>query len=481
MIDLTSPLTDLVRSLERREVSARELLDAHLARIEALDGPINAVVTFAAERAAADAAAVDERRAAGDELGPLAGVPTTIKDAIATEGIRSTGGAVELADHVPAEDATVVRTVRGAGAVVFGKTNLPRWSGDVQSYNEMFGTTNNPWDLERTPGGSSGGAAAAVAMGFSAFEIGTDIGGSVRIPASSCGVYGHKPSFGLIPTHGYLDHVSHHRNVADVNVFGPLARSIDDLEMLVDLLAGPNDDDAAAWQLELPPARATELADFRVAAWVDDSLTPLDPEVRAVLDDALVRLEAAGARIDHDRRPALDAPTEAIRGMGLISAATDVSDAVDDTPPSGPDLISHVQWDLMHRRRNDARRGWAEFFEHTDVLLCPVQPVPPIRHLHDPGGSNWRNSVLVDHGGRPYLDLALWTSFVGSAYLPVTVPPVGRTASGLPIGVQIVAPYLHDRTALAFARAIEPVVGGYAAPPASPAPDLTHRGGHLNS
>lgn len=280
MIELTSTLTEIVDALGRRRISARELLDAHLARIAALDGPINAVVTLAAERAAAEAGSIDERRAAGDAVGSLGGVPITIKDALATKGIRSTGGAHELADHVPLEDASVVRRVRDEGAVVFGKTNLPRWSGDVQSYNEMFGTTNNPWDPTRTPGGSSGGAAAAVAMGFTAFEIGTDIGGSVRIPASSCGVYGHKPSFGVVPTFGYLDHPSFHRNVADVNVFGPLARSIDDLELLFDLLAGPNDDDAAGWRLELPPPRATELDRFRVVTWLDDSLTPIDPAVR---------------------------------------------------------------------------------------------------------------------------------------------------------------------------------------------------------
>lgn len=466
MAELTAPLTDLIAALERREISAVELLDAHLGRIEALDGPINSVVTTAVDRAAAEATDIDRRRAAGETLGPLAGVPTTIKDAIATAGIRSTGGATELADHMPHEDATVVRTIRDAGAVVFGKTNLPRWSGDVQSYNEMFGTTNNPWDLERTPGGSSGGAAAAVAMGFSPFEIGTDIGGSVRIPASSCGIYGHKPSFGVIPTHGYLDHVTYHRNVADVNVFGPLARSIDDLELLFDLLAGPSDDDAPGWRLDLPPARATELGDFRVAAWLDDAVTPIDPSVRAVLDQALARLEDAGARIDHERRPAIEPIADAARGFGLISSATTVSGLSDDDPAvDEAGQLTHARWDLMHRRRGITRQRWAEFFDDVDILLCPVQPVPPIRHLHDPAGSNWLNSVLADHGDRPYLDLATWTSLIGSAYLPVTVPPVGRTADGVPIGVQIVAPYLHDRTALAFARALEPVLGGYEPPP----------------
>ena len=247
MIEPTAPLTTLIAALETGEASACELLDMHLERIDRLDGPVNSVVTLEPERARAGAAAIDEARAAGRDVGPLAGVPVTIKDAIATAGVRSTGGATELRDFVPEVDATVVDTVRRAGAIVFGKTNVPRWSGDYQTYNEIFGTTNNPWDPTRTPGGSSGGPAAAVAMGFTGFEIGTDIGGSIRVPSSFCGVYGHKPSFGAIPTYGYLDHPTFHRNVADVNVFGPIARSIDDLELLVDLLTGPNPDDAVAW------------------------------------------------------------------------------------------------------------------------------------------------------------------------------------------------------------------------------------------
>ena len=229
MVDATSSLIDIIAALVARDVSARELLDRHLERIERLDGSINSVITIETDRARSDASAVDDARSAGRPVGLLAGVPVTIKDAIATAGIRSTGGAVELRDHVPEVDATVVATVRDAGAVVFAKTNVPRWSGDYQTYNDMFGTTNNPWDVDRTPGGSSGGPAAAVALGFTGFEIGTDIGGSIRVPSSFCGVYGNKPSFGIIPTYGYLDNPTSHRNVADINVFGPIARSVDDL------------------------------------------------------------------------------------------------------------------------------------------------------------------------------------------------------------------------------------------------------------
>ena len=472
MVESTAPLTELVAALESSDISARELLDLYLARIERLDGPINSVITLAPERAHAEAAAIDEARANGRNLGPLAGVPVTIKDAIATEAIRSTGGATELRDHIPDVDATVVGQLRQSGAVVFGKTNVPRWSGDYQSYNELFGTTNNPWDVARTPGGSSGGPAAAVAMGFTGFEIGTDIGGSIRVPSSFCGVYGHKPSFGAIPTFGYLDHPTYHRNVADVNVFGPIARSVDDLELLLGLLAGPNPDDAVGWRLELPPPRAVGLGDFRIAAWLDDPFCRVDSAVLTVLTSVVDRLEQAGARIDHAVRPSIDPGSAALDGLRLIGAATDISDTDEqfaDDVAAGR-AVPHRRWDVLHRQRGEIRQRWAEFFTDVDILLCPVIPVPAFRHLHSTEGPNWIFGTLVDHGDRPYGDLIGWSALIGSAYLPVTVPPVGRTSSGLPVGIQVVAPYLHDRSALALARCMADVIGGYEPPPAATAP-----------
>lgn len=467
MVAPTASLTELITALEAREVSAREVLSMYLDRIDRFDGPINAVVTVSAERAEVEAAAVDEARAKGAPVGALAGVPVTIKDALATAGLRSTGGARELRDFVPEQDAVAVANVRNEGALVFGKTNVPRWSGDYQSYNEIFGTTNNPWDVERTPGGSSGGPAAAVAMGFTGFEIGTDIGGSVRLPASHCGVYGHKPSFGIIPTYGYLDSVRYHRNTADVNVFGPITRSVDDLDLLLGLLAQPNADDAPAWRLDLPAPRAINIGDFRVAAWLDDEFCPGDPSVVAVLDAAVNALEAAGAQIDRDRRPALDPSVASIDGANLIGAATDISDS-DEL--EAPDLdaragMMHRVWDVLDRQRGELRQRWAEFFEGIDVLLCPVSPVPAFKHVHSDQGSNWANSVLADFGDRPYRHMLRWNTLIGSAYLPVTVPPIGRTDGGLPVGIQVVAPYLHDRTAIEFARRISEVIGGYEVPP----------------
>ena len=252
--------TEQIAAIATGQLGSVELLDAQLARIERLDPQVNAVCTLAVEAARERAIAADQATANGQSWGPLHGVPVTIKDAIATAGIRSTGGSPQLLDHVPTDDAHVVATIKNAGAIVFGKTNVPLWSGDFQTFNEMFGTTNNPWDLTRVPGGSSGGAAAAVACGMTSFEIGTDIGGSVRVPAAFCGVFGHKPSFGVIPTLGYLDEPNGGVTESDVNVFGPIARSADDLELLFGLLAGPTPDRAVGWRLELPRADVADLA-----------------------------------------------------------------------------------------------------------------------------------------------------------------------------------------------------------------------------
>src|SRR5690242_9864400 len=217
--------------------------------------------------------------------------------------MRSTGGAVELRDHVPGADAPIVAGLRAAGAIVFGKTNVPRWSGDLQTYNEIFGTTNNPWALDRGPGGSSGGAATAVACGFTSFEIGTDIGGSVRIPSHCCGTFGLKPSWGVVPQRGYLDHVGGGTTDADINVFGPIARSADDLDLLLDVLAAPPPEQRLAWRVELPEARFESARGLRVATWFDDDDLVIDPAYRDLLDRTASALDDAGARVTSVRPP----------------------------------------------------------------------------------------------------------------------------------------------------------------------------------
>lgn len=480
-IDLgLSSASELAAELAAGRLSSRELLAHYLERVQRLNPAINAVITIDAEAAGQAAAAADAAFASGGPIGPLHGLPLTVKDAIATKAMRSTGGAVELAEHVPTEDAPVVAAVRQAGAVVFGKTNLPRWSGDAQAFNTLFGTTNNPWDLTRGPGGSSGGASAAVAAGLSSFDIGTDIGGSIRLPAHFAGVCGHKPSFGVVAQLGYLDHSTGGNTEADVNVFGPLARSVADLSLVFDVLAGPTADRAVAWKLDLPAPRHEQLSQFRVAAWLDDATCPVASEVAALLEAAVDGLTAAGANIDRAARPDVALREVWDVGIPLISAATTPARtdeewerltalaAATETDPTmamraRASVMSHRDWLLLDEHRQQLRRRWADFFTRYDVLLCPVAAMAAFPHIQH--GSLYSRTLTIDGVERPYADVLAWTSFIGFVHLPATVVPVGLTAGGLPVGIQIVAPFLADRTSLRFARYVEELTGGYQVPP----------------
>jgi len=475
--------SELVRKLRDREISSRELLSHFGERRAAYNDALNAIVTVDDEAAQKVAAAADEQLAGGDDdLPPLLGLPMTIKDAIATKGMRSTGGAVELADHVPDADAQVVSRIRQAGGVIFGKTNLPRWSADVQSYNEVFGTTNNPWDLTCGPGGSSGGAAAAVATGLTGAEIGTDIGGSIRLPAHFSGVCGHKPSFGVVPQLGYISHTTYQTGEPDVNVLGPIARSVDDCELLLDVIAGPRDDLAAGWQLTLPGSRHDDPADFRVAAHLDDPSVPVSAEVAEALEIAANALTNSGIAVDRAAWPH-DLVFDDVRDVGLplISAST--------SPARGGETFEHMQqivrdpgahsateqmrasatamfhrdWLLLTEQRELNRHKWTNFFRDFDVLLAPVAHVGAFPHTQE--GTLYDRTLMVDGVERPYTELIMWTSQFGYVGLPSTVVPIGITPRGVPVGIQVVGPHLGDRTTLTFARHLERLLGGYQVPP----------------
>src|SRR5262245_13744047 len=274
------PAVALAKALRAGELGSRELLEQHISRVERLNPRLNAVVAFDFERARRRADEADAARKRGTLLGPLHGLPMTIKDSLETEGLCTTCGVPELSKHVPARDAAPVARLRAAGAVVFGKTNTPTWTMDVQTYNPVYGATNNPWDTTRSPGGSSGGAAAAVAAGLTTLEMGSDIGGSIRNPAHYCGVYGHKPSWGIVPDRGHLPPPPGTLADTDIGVFGPIGRSADDLALLLEVIAGPAEDQAVGWRLALPPPRRGALGDYRVAAWLDDPACPVDDAVR---------------------------------------------------------------------------------------------------------------------------------------------------------------------------------------------------------
>lgn len=456
------PTTRQAAAIREGAFSSRELLELLVARIERLNGDLNAVVTLDLDTAREAADAADRMLASGKIAGPLHGVPITIKDALETAGIRSTGGATELHNNVPDRDASVVAALKAAGAIVFGKTNLPRWSGDIQSFNAMFGTTSNPWNLERVPGGSSGGAATAVAAGLTSFEIGSDIGGSIRFPSSFCGVFGHKPSWGVVPSTGYLDHIAGGTTEADVNVLGPIARSAEDLEILLELILKKDKPLVAA--LKPPPADVKAL---RVAAWLDDDFCRVDEKVLDVMNRAVDALEVAGVAVDREARPKLD-PNHALGvGMWLVAAAMAQSMPAEELEGiEGKDALagaSHRVWLDMHAEREAIRSRWAEFFESYDAVIMPISFVPPFPHDHE--GTFATRKLLCNGAERPYADLLRWTILTGMAYLPASVPPIGRDTDGLPISFQVVGPYGGDYTTIRLAGLIAELCGGFVPPP----------------
>ena len=467
---------EIARRIRRRKISSREALDYFLRRVESLDKPINSVVTIDAERARAEADEADAALARGEIRGPLHGVPMTIKDSFQTAGMRTTSGAPELAEFVPKEDAWPVARLREAGAIIFGKTNLPIYAGDLQSYNEVFGTTNNPYDRSRTPGGSSGGSAAALACGFTPLELGSDIGGSIRLPSHMSGVVGHKPSYGIVPAHGQIPGPPGTLTLADLAVAGPMARTVEDLKLGLDLMAGPNRWDHPAWRLKLPPARHGKLSEYRIAAWLDDPACPVEPESRELLERAARALADAGATIDYQARPAFTLDKVADTFFALLQAALAGSvprDKIEsyaategDTPAAQTRrllAIRHREWLSYNERRLQMRKRWEEFFKQWDAMLLPVMPCPAIPHDH----SEPQASRVATIGGlaRPYWSLTTWMAPAGACYLPATVVPVGLSSSGLPVGIQIVGPFLEDLTTLDVARHLLKMVGGCPKPP----------------
>jgi amidase len=476
--------TALLSALEKRETSSEELLTLFLSRIERLAGTVNAVVTLDAQRALSEARRCDEERSRRDLRGPLHGLPVTVKDSFETEGVRTTsGGTPELMDYVPARDAVVVARLKAAGAIVFGKTNLSTQAMDIQTYNAAFGTTNNPWDPSRTAGGSSGGSAVAMSAGLSALEVGSDLGGSIRIPAAFCGVFGHRPSYGIIPTRGHIPGPPGMLAAPDLETAGPIARSAEDLDLAVRVLAGPDEAHSVAWQLKLPPPRRASLGEYRLAVWLDDAAAPVDAVLRERLEIVVAELRAAGAEVDTLARPGFALADNARLFMRVLygsmsSGLPEGQFAKLQARASGfaPDddsfrarltrdtVQTHRDFDFAREARERQRALWADFFGRHDALLCPAFPTPAF--AHDQAPDMGRRTLAVNGVPQPYLGTLLgWPALAGLSSLPGTVAPVGFTGDGLPAGIQVVGPYLEDRTSIHVARLIAEVCGGYVTPP----------------
>jgi amidase len=455
---LLVPATDAAAMLRRRERSSRELTGALLARIEAVNPRLNAVVELRGEQALEEAAAADEATAAGGELGPLHGVPMTIKDSFDLTGLPTTWGNPAFADHVAGSDATVARRLRQAGAIIVGKTNVALMLGDfAQTANPLHGVTSNPWDTGRTPGGSSGGAAAAVAAGMSFLEYGSDLVGSIRIPAGFCGVYGLRPSVASVPLTGFQPPgpPALPSDMTYLSAVGPLGRSGGDLRAALAVTAGPEGAAARAYRWALAPPRHTRLADFRVGVVLDHDHAPVTGEVGAVLSDAVDALARAGATVVEGWPEGVDPVGEAESFGFHLRLFFAYQEPGDDLPPFA-EVVDH------ERRRMAARAAWGRWFDDHDVFLCPVNFTPAFPH--DPRPFEAR-TVATPEGERPYTDQVFWVAHPALPGLPAVAAPVGWTAGGLPVGAQVVGPLHEDDTAITFAELLAEVAGGYRPPP----------------
>jgi amidase len=469
---------ELARRIRLRELSSVELLEAMLKRIDEVNGRLNAVVVLAADRAREEAKRADAALARGELLGPLHGVPLTVKEAWEVAGMRTTSGAKRWKDHVPQRDATVMKRLRGAGAIIVGKTNVPTYCADWQTFNDLYGTTNNPWDVTRTPGGSSGGAAAAVAAGLTPVEVGSDIAGSIRLPSAFCGLFGHKVTFDLIPMHGHLPPVPGAAATPDLGVAGPIARNADDLAFLLPILAGPPPAYAKAYSLRLPPPRAASLRGYRVAAWLDDPAFPIDAEVSQCLQATVDALRRAGVRIEeakpdfslaemHANYHKVFDPVILSGSPASVMAQFEAAAASQSDDPliiTARNTVSrHYQWIAANEERMQLRARLARFFDNYDVLLCPITPVPAFPHDH----SKPQFARLLSVNGKPVAHTALtgWVSVATATGNPATVMPAGRTKAGLPVGLQIIGPFLEDLTSIDFAGRASDVAGGFEPPP----------------
>jgi amidase len=465
----------LASDIRRRKIGALEALDLFLARVNRFNP--RPTRSWPATRRPRGAPARPTPRSARGVWGPCT-VPMTVKESYDVVGMPTTWGLSELKDNVPPRNALAVDRLLEAGVVLFGKTNVPSWLADWQSFNPVYGTTNNPWDLSRTPGGSSGGSAAALAAGLTGFEAGSDIGSSIRNPAHYCGVYGHKPTFGIVPPRGQA--LPGRVAQGDISVIGPMGRSADDLAIGLSVMAGADEIDGAGWRLELPAPRRKTLREFKVAVMRTDPVSEVDDEVQARVQAVAEFLAKKKARVSDTARPAIDTADAHRVYVFLLRAATAGRQSPEEFARNAeiarglrPDdesyyarmtranVAPHRDWLTANEARHQMRWRWAEFFRDYDLLLCPA--AASVAFPHDHAGERHERTIPVNGRQVPTTD-QLWAGY-SRGFPSSTVAPAGFSRAGLPIGVQIVGPQYGDRTCIALARLLEHEFQGFVPPP----------------
>ncbi|MET1074420.1 MAG: amidase [Umezawaea sp.] len=472
----------LTAALRAGEVTSVELTDEAIARAERDDKVVNAICVPDFDRARAAARDADRARAQGEDR-PLLGVPVTVKESYNVAGLPTTWGMLQHRDYVPAEDAVQVSRLKAAGAVVLGKTNVPLGLQDIQSFNDLYGTTTNPWDRDRTSGGSSGGSAAALAIGIGALSIGSDLAGSLRTPAHFCGVYAHKPTLGLVAGRGMVAPTEPALPVdLDLAVVGPMARSARDLALLLDVMAGPDPlTSGVAHHVALPPPRHERLDDFRVLVLDEHPLLPTGAAVRAGVNRVADALVDGGARVERHSPLLPDLaeaatlytqllfsgsvarfPVDAYEQLRTRAAGLDADDRSLDAARLRAMVFSHRDWMEANYRRELHRHGWRQLFVEFDAVVCPITPTPAFPHDHDPDLLGRR--IDIDGARYPFFDQLVWAGLATMPGLPATAIPTGLSTEGLPVGVQLIGPMFADRTPLRLAELIEERIGGFQAP-----------------
>lgn len=467
-------------ALANKQISSIELLQKVIKRIETLDKKLNAIVVFDLDNALDAAKRADEALKRGERK-PLLGVPITVKESFNVKGLPTTLGNPENKNNISKEDAYAIKKLREAGAIILGKSNVPLNLADWQSYNEIYGTTKNVWNITRTPGGSSGGGAVAVAAGYVSLELGSDIGGSLRIPAHYTGIYAHKPTYDLLPSAGH-GLPSDHLTGNGLSVIGPLARDAGDLEIALDILAAPSAHLAKGYQLNLPKARHEKLSDFRVLVLDSHPVIASSHEVKGAIQQFAKALENADVKVAYQsdllpdlieehqvyikllRTAKLDIQPEAfLEHAKKVAAKFETDDQSFKAQNARAALIRHKEWMIQREKQALFLAQWETLFKTFDIVVTPVAPVTAFPL--DESEPREERTVNIDGRHQPYWDFNFWVGLATLPGLPATSLPIGIASDGLPVGVQAIGGYLEDRTTIQFAKLVAELRGGFVSPP----------------